>query len=159
MIVTRQKSPTHVKIQRIDYFIKSFKVIAVFCFLNIILIIANFVWHGLTYSYLSLKNFDDLLIVEAALSMIFGSLTIATRPVAEKVIEESPEDIKRGVIFNRDVSKLFQPLEGSFIHRFFTREIVARKQNIAGIVGFLTSGLLIILSITLDVLFISKRLY
>lgn len=159
MTVASQEKPTHVKIQRIDFLTKSFKVIVVFCILNILLDVANYVWHGFNFQYLSLKFFDTLLIFEGALCLI-SSITIASaRPGAKKIIEENSSYIQRGVIFNRDISKLFHPLKDSFIYKYLTSETVVRKSEISGIVGLLSGCFLLFFSITLDILFITKKLF
>lgn len=150
MISNNEPYFTHVKLQTSDFLKKSAKLILFFMVLNIILIpiinstsqLQNF------YVFKSglLGEFNNLFLWEGAIFFILSPMGIAIRPVKDKSVQIKDVSSKRF-------------LQGSFIDKILSREFIVRKTNVYGIVGFITGSFLIIFSIIIDMLFISKKIF
>ena len=157
MIVKRKVSPTHIKLQRVDFLIKSLKIIIFFLIINLFILLGNFFFKIIDYLSFSIRSYNGLLIGEGAICIVISCITVSIRPGQNTGIDNY-EPQNRSTFLKIDFSKFISPLKGTVIDRILSREIVIRKNNLYVIVILVTGIILLVLSAVVDVLFVSKRL-
>ena len=159
-----EKKATHTIVSPLLLLKKSFKWILALGIVNLILLgffgILSFFDANIFAKYSiilgpNLHTFNALFLIEGAILLIGGPGSISVREFSEKKIFDEPDTSINNNSGDSRVSKTF---EQSFIHSLLTKEITVTKKNVTSIVGGISGVLLILLSIVIDVLFISNKL-